>query len=178
MRPIVMPTNKKLEFQTKMEIREGNPYVLVSAARAEALKPGWRKPLPVCVQVNGLPETPWRINMMPTGDGAFYLYLHGDVRKASGTRTGDRIKVSLHFDDAYAGGPQHPTPKWFSDPLNKNKKAQANWDKLPPSRQKEIVRYFVRLQSDAARERNLVLVLQVLSGKPGRFMARNWKDGK
>jgi hypothetical protein len=23
--------------------------------------------------------------MMPVGDGSFYLYLHGDIRKASGT---------------------------------------------------------------------------------------------
>jgi hypothetical protein len=169
---------RPIRFQAKIEIREGNPYVLVSAARAGTLKPGWRKPMPVLVQVNGLPVTPWKINLMPTGDGAYYLYLHGDVRKASGTRAGDRVEVSLRFDDSYANGPQHPVPKWFSDPLNGNKRAKTSWDNLPPSRRKEILRYFSWLKSDAARERNLAKALHVLSGHPGRFMARDWKDGK
>jgi hypothetical protein len=69
-------------------------------------------------------------------------------------------------------------PRWFSDPLNRNKKARTNWDNLPPSRRKEILRYFSWLKSDAARERNLAKALHVLSGHPGRFMARDWKDGK
>jgi hypothetical protein len=64
-----MPT---LRFKSLIEIRDGNPYVLVSAARARRIKAGWRKPLPVLLQINGQPETPWRINMMPTGSGDFY----------------------------------------------------------------------------------------------------------
>ena len=67
-----------------MKIRDGNPYLDISPGRARALKPGWRRPLPVLVRVNGQPaRKPWRINLMPTGTGAFYLYLHGDVRRAS-----------------------------------------------------------------------------------------------
>lgn len=169
---------RPIEFSAKIQVREGNPYVLVSAAGADTLKPGWRKPMPVLVQVNGKPTKPWRINMMPRGDGAFYLYLHGDVRKASKIGTGDRVKVSLRFDDAYAGGPQHPMPKWFSDPLNRDRRARESWDNLPPSRRKEILRYFSLLKSDAARERNVTKALHVLSGNPGRFMAREWKDGR
>jgi hypothetical protein len=169
---------KPLRFAAGILIREGNPYVLVPAARAKILKPGWRRPMPVLVQVNGKPETPWHINMMPRGDGAFYLYLHGDVRKASGTGTGDRVEVALRFDDAYAGGPQHPMPEWFADPLGKNRTAKENWERLPPSRKKEILRYFSWLKSDAARERNIAKALHVLSGSPGRFMARDWKDGR
>jgi hypothetical protein len=63
-----------------------NPFVRVSALHAVRLKPNWRRPLPVYVRVNGRPKPAWRINLMPIGDGSFYLYLHGDVRKASGTR--------------------------------------------------------------------------------------------
>jgi hypothetical protein len=50
--------------------REPNPYTLVTPAQAKALKPGWRKPLPVLVRINGKPAEPWRINMMPVGDGS------------------------------------------------------------------------------------------------------------
>jgi len=59
----------------------------------------------VSVQVNGKPDTPWRINLMPVGDGDFFLYLHGQVRKASGTSVGDVVSITLAFDDEYKGGP-------------------------------------------------------------------------
>jgi uncharacterized protein YdeI (YjbR/CyaY-like superfamily) len=69
-------------------------------------------------------------------------------------------------------------PRWFSRALNKNATAKKSWKELTPSRQKEILRYFANLKSDEARERNLAKVMHILSGKPGRFMARDWKDGK
>ena len=151
-----------------------NPYVVVSRTRAQRLKPGWRKPMPVLVQVNGQPEPAWHINMMPVGDGSFYLYLHGDVRKASHTTVGDRVNVSLQFDGTYKNGPQHPMPSWFRIPLSKLPKAKQA---LAPSRQKEILRYLAALKSHAARKRNVSKALWVLSGKQGRFMARSWRDG-
>jgi len=79
-------------FNAIMKIRGINPFILVSARRANAIKPGWRKPLPVLVRLNGKPAKAWRINMMPVGNGSFYLYLHGDIRKASGTAVGDRVR--------------------------------------------------------------------------------------
>jgi hypothetical protein len=165
-----------LRFRSVIEITNGNPYVLVSKARAAALKPVWRKPLPVLVRINGEPKIGWRINMMPVGDGDFYLYLHGDVRKASGTHVGDRVDVDVQFDPAYRGGPAHPMPAWFRGPLRKNSLASKAWDALIPSRKKEILRYFARLKSPEARVRNLHRALHVFSGKPGRFMARSWNN--
>jgi hypothetical protein len=133
--------------------------------------------MPVIIQVNGKPKEPWHINMMPVGDGDFYLYLHGDVRKASNTKVGDTITVDIRFDIEYQNGPQHPIPEWFNEALNKNEVAKSNWEKLTPSRQKEILRYFSWLKSDEAKERNLEKAMKVLSGEPGRFMARSWDKG-
>jgi hypothetical protein len=45
--------------------------------------------------------------MMPVGDGSVYLYLHGDIRKASGTAVGDRVRVEIEFDMGNKNGPQH-----------------------------------------------------------------------
>jgi len=151
--------------------------VLVSAAQARSIKSEWRKPLPVRVRVNGKPTDAWPINMMPVGDGSFYLYLHGDVRKASGTTVGDRVDVELSFDADYRTGPLHPLPAWFKEALNKNPEATKNWDVLIPSRKKEMLRYFTWLKSPEARARNLERALHVLSGKKGRFMARQWEHG-
>lgn len=160
-----------------MKIREGNPYIPMSGARVARIKPGWKRPLPVLVRIDGKPARAWRINMMPAGDGTFYLYLHGDVRKASGTAVGDKVEVEVRFDEAYRNGPQHPMPAWFGSALRKNPDALKAWKSLPPSRRKEVLRYFSRLKGEASRARNLEKALHVLSGKPGRFMARSWKDG-
>lgn len=133
--------------------------------------------MPVCVQINGQPTDPWHINMMPKGDGSFYLYLHGDVRTASNTKVGDLVLVSVRFDSAYKSGPAHPMPSWFRIPLTQNAAAKKAWNALIPSRKKEILRYFSWLKSKEAKARNVEKALFVLSGNKGRFMARTWQDG-
>jgi hypothetical protein len=165
-----------LRFRSIIKIREANPYILVSAARAKAIKPGWRKPLPVLVRINGKPAQRWRINMMPVGDGCFYLYLHGIVRKASATKVGDRVEVELAFDADYRNGPMHPMPSWFKSALRRNPAAASGWRALTPSRQKEILRYLSWLKSPEARERNITRAMLVLSGKKARYMARTWNN--
>jgi hypothetical protein len=164
----------ELTFNARIRITGVNPYVQVSAARAEALRSGWRRPLPVLVRINGRPRTPWRINLMPTGDGSFYLYLHADLRRASNTKVGDLVVVEAVFDVAYRGGPMQRVPEWFRKPLAANKKATAAWNRLTPSRKKEIVRYLARLKSPEARARNIARALAALSGVPSRYMARSW----
>lgn len=166
-----------LSFFAVIEIRGVNPFISVSAARANALQQGWRKPLPVLVRINRKPASPARTNMMPAGHGNFYLYLNGDIRAASGTTVGDRVRAEIDFDPNYRTGPQHPMPRWFKEALMESPQAGKNWQALIPSRKKEILRYLSRLNSEEARARNLAKALHVLSGQSGRFMARAWKDG-
>ncbi len=166
----------QLRFRSVIEINNINPYVLVSARRAAQIQKGWRKPLPVRVRVNGEPEKPWRINLMPVGDGSFYLYLHGNVRKASNTQVGDAVTVELEFDGEYRSGPAHPMPSWFKNALDENQKAKQAWSELIPSRQKEILRYFSWLKSAEAQTRNVQRAIHVLSGGKGRFMGRSWNE--
>lgn len=168
----------KLRFVSTILIRGINPYVPVSAARAADLRPGWRRPMPVLIRVNGKPRSPCRINMLPCGDGGFYLYLHGEVRKASGTKVGDRVTVEISFDTRYRGGPLHSMPASFKAALSRKSRAKKAWDALIPSRQKEILRYFAGLKSVEAKARNIERALRVLSGEGSRFMARAWKDGR
>jgi hypothetical protein len=166
-----------ITFKAVIKIRGVNPYVLVNAVRANTIRPGWRKPLPVLVRINGKPVKAWRINMMPVGDGSFYLYLHGSVRKVSGTTVGDRVDVEIAFDARYRNGPLHPMPKWFKEALADKPQAASNWKALTPSRKKEILRYLANLKSSEARIRNLQKVLRMLSGDTGRFMGRTWANG-
>ncbi|MES2826439.1 MAG: YdeI/OmpD-associated family protein [Pseudomonadota bacterium] len=163
-------------FTATIEKRGINPYVLVSAQLAAQLKENWRKPLPVLVQVNNKPEPPWCINMMPVGDGSFYLYLGGEVLKVSNTQVGSLVEVKLQFDENYKPGPADPMPTWFSEALEQNQLAKQGWDELTPRMQKEILRYLARLKSVEAQSRNTQLAMHVLSGGKGRFLARSWNE--
>jgi len=116
--------------------------------------------------------------MMPKGDGSFYLYLHGNVRKASDTKVGDTVEVEIKFDATYRNGPMHPMPREFRMALNGNPIARQSWNKLIPSRKKEILKYFDALKSPDSRDRNYAKMMHILSGNDGRFMGRDWKDGK
>ena len=172
--PAERAADRPMMFRATIELNGINPYVLVDAERARRLKTGWRRPMPVLVQVNGRPDPPWRINMMPKGDGGFYLYLHGDVREASGTKIGDSAIISLSFDATYRGGPAHTMPQSFAEGLDGDPGARAGWNALPPSRKKEILRYFDSLKSERARTRNVERALRVLGGAPEQFMGRDW----
>lgn len=165
-----------MRFRSIIEIQNINPYVRVSARRAAQIQKHWRKPLPVRARINGQPKEAWRINMMPAGDGDFYLYLHGDVRKASKTTVGDTVMVELEFDDEYKSGPAHPMPAEFRESLDRNHAASRAWDTLIPSLQKEMLRYLARLKSPDARARNVQRAIQVLSGRKGRFLGRAWNS--
>jgi hypothetical protein len=164
-------------FKATINMRGINPFIEVNATHAAAVKPGWRKPLPVLVRINDKPAQPHRINMMPAGDGTFYLYLNGIIRQQAGVTVGDRVSVEIAFDPSYRNGPQHAMPRWFRTALAKNPDAWANWKKLTPSRKKEVLRYFASLKSPQARARNLARAISMLSGVTGRFMARTWKNG-
>jgi hypothetical protein len=167
-----------VEFSARVDMVGVNPYVLVDDERANRLRPGWRRPMPVLVKINGRPDSPWRTNMMPVGNGEFYLYLHGGMRKSANVKVDDVVTLAVSFDDTYKNGPLHATPDWFEAALGNEPLALANWEALAPSRQKEVLRYFAGLKSDDAKKRNLVQVLRVLSGARERFMGRDWTDGK
>lgn len=166
-----------ITFDSRVRLRGVNPFILVTKAQVRLLRRGWRRTLPVTVRLNGRATPAWRTNLMPVGDGRFFLYLHGAMRKTGRTSVGDRVRIALRFDPLYRGGPQQPAPSWFTRALRANDQVRKGWTELPPSRKKEIIRYIVRLKSDKARARNLARVLPVLSGHPGRYMGRDWSEG-
>ena len=157
----------RVRFTRRIAIRGINPYLVVSAREASRLKPGWRRALPVLVTIDGQPPKPARVNLMPAGDGSFYLYLNGPLRAASGCAVGDRVTAELCFDAAYRGGPTHRMPASLRAALRAEPKASQAWKALIPSRQKEILRYLATLRSDAARERNVAKILRMLKSPRG-----------
>jgi hypothetical protein len=132
-----------LHMTGRIEIVGINPYVEVDAATANALQSDWRKPMPVLVKINGGPSAPWRTNMMPTGQGSFRLYIHGEMRNVSRAVLGDVVTLELSFDEEYKNGPLHTVPEWFQSELHRDEVVGSNWMNLTPSRQKGGVAIFV-----------------------------------
>ena len=153
-----------------------NPFILVPPASIARLSPDWKRPMPVRFRVNAIPPVPWRLNLMPAGDGSFYLYLNGEVRSATRTKVGDPVEVELERDGEYRSGPAHPMPPELATGLQNRPGAARRWENLPPSLQKEVLRYLARLRSAEARERNVQRALRVLGGSRERFLGRLWND--
>ncbi|MDT8757754.1 YdeI/OmpD-associated family protein [Sphingomonas psychrotolerans] len=163
-----------MQFEGLIEIRGINPFVLVNAGRAQEIHAGWRKPMPVLAQLNGKPDPAWRINMMPGGNGSFFLYLDGGLRKRAGADIGDTVAVRISFDPDYRNGPQHAIHPAFAARLESSPEINARWEALAPGLRKEVLRYLANLKSEAARARNVERAIRVLSGAKERFMARDW----
>jgi bacteriocin resistance YdeI/OmpD-like protein/uncharacterized protein DUF1905 len=160
-----------LRTRSRIKIIGVNPYVPVSSSQVARIRRSHRGPLPIRFRLNGSDAT-WRVNLMPVGDGSYRLYLHGGIRKASALRVGDLVKMEIEFDDEYRGGPQHQMPAWFGAELARNSLAKRGWERLAPSRQKEILRYLAGLKSPEAKERNLQKAVFVLAGGRERFLGR------
>lgn len=94
--------------------------------------------------------------------GAWRLYLNGPMREAAGIDTGDIAHVEIDFDPA----PRIvPIPPQFEKALAKNKPAKAEFEKLSPSRQKEILRYLGSMKSEESLLRNVEKVVKQLLGE-------------
>jgi hypothetical protein len=167
-----------VKFYSEIAIIGVNPYVLIDAHNAALLCPNWRKPLPVGVRIDEKPKDPHHINLMPVGDGSFFLYLNSEIRGISGTKVGDTVLVEVEFNATYKAGPAHPMPRWFSGALDENQRAKKTWADLPPSRKKEVLRHFAKLKTPKAREKNLLRAVSALSDEKTRFLGRHWKSNK
>lgn len=101
--------------------------------------------------------------------GEWRLYLNMPMRKAASKDVGDEITISIEYDLRERNTPIHPK---FAEALKKQKEAKQKFHTLPPSRQKEIVRYINNLKTEASVERNIHRALNFLIGKE-RFIGRD-----
>jgi len=94
--------------------------------------------------------------------GAWRLYLNTQMRQDAGIDVGDDATVDLEFDPEPRIVPIHPK---FARALLKNKEGKAAFEKLAPSRQREILRYLNSMKTEESLVRNIEKVVQYLSGE-------------
>lgn len=101
--------------------------------------------------------------------GAWRLYINTPMLKASGTNVGDTVSIKLAYDKEERLVPMHPKLKAA---LKKHKEANAIFQKISPSLQKEIKRYIHNLKTETSVDRNVEKAIRFLTGKE-RFIGRD-----
>ena len=155
-------------FTATIQIIGINPYVLLPPHLLQKIMKEANKdrgPIPVKVNLNGkaFPQT------LVKYSGEWRLYLNTPMRQHAGKDVGDCIKLEVVYD---AGERTIPFPPRLKQALMADPEAQARFTELPPSRQKEILRYLGSLKSEAAIEKNIARALAFLKGKE-RFIGRD-----
>lgn len=155
-------------FKATLDIIGINPFVFVPEAVLSTLfkDAGKNKGhIPVCGLVNGKPYEQTLLRYQ----GEWRLYINTTMLPDSPKKVGEIIEVSIEVD--WRDRTLHPHPE-LTKALTQNKEAAAVFQGLPPSRQKEIIRYISNLKTAESRDKNIKLAIGFLLGK-NRFMARD-----
>ena len=138
-----------------------NPYVHVPEDVLNALfkQAGKTKgPIPVRGTINGKRFKQTLVKYQR----AWRLYVNGEMRRAAGVDVGDEARIKLEFDPE----PRvESMPSKLEDALSKNKAAKTAFEKLPSSRQKEMLRYLNSMKTETSLERNIEKIIRHLLGE-------------
>jgi hypothetical protein len=155
-------------FSASLELIGVNPFVQLPAEVLATIfvRAGRSKgPIRVCGEVNG---RPYRQTLVRYA-GLWRLYINLTILAHSPQRIGEVLTISVDFDPVV---PLVPTCPALAQALAETPEAQHVFQHLPSSRQLEIVRYLVRLKSEASLTRNVDRAIGFLLGK-NRFVGRD-----
>jgi hypothetical protein len=156
------------KFTAILKITGINPFVLVpeQILRSVFKQAGKDKGhIPICGTVNGEEYTQTLVKYK----GEWTLYINTKMLKDSPKRIGEEIEIGITFDPTDRTLTPHPK---LLKALNENKTAKSEFDKLPPSRQKEIIRYISFLKTEESITKNIAKAIGFLNGK-NRFIGRD-----
>lgn len=114
-----------------------------------------RGPIPVRGRLNGAEF----VQTLVKYQGVWRLYINGPMLKASGLSVGELAKIEIEFD---LRPRDVPMPEALSIAFRKDKRAKAAFEKLSPSRQKEISRYIGSLKTAESVKRSVDRVIAQL----------------
>jgi hypothetical protein len=141
-----------------------NPYTYVPKDVLDGLfeQSGKTKaPIPVRGTINGKGF----IQTLVKYQDAWRLYINGEMRQAAGVDVGDEAHIKIEFDPE----PRiESIPTKFGNALSKNLAARTAFEKLAPSRRKEMLRYLNSMKTETSLERNIEKIIQHLLGKNPR----------
>lgn len=159
---------KSYNFAEELKIIGINPYLEIPGDILEAIFRDANKnkgSIQVCGLING---TAYKQTLVKYS-GEWRFYVNTTMLKNSPKRIGEKVEVSISYDPEERTFEMHPLLK---KALQKNKSAKAVFDGLPPSRQKEILRYLQNIKTEEKIIENVSKAIAFLMGK-GRFLGRD-----
>jgi hypothetical protein len=156
------------KFTETLKITGINPFVIVPEQILTVIFEHAGKDkghIPIRGTVNGKEY----IQTLVKYKGEWTLYINTQMLKDSPRRIGEEIEIEIEFDPIDRTLTPHPK---LLKALNENKSAKNEFNKLPPSRQQEIIRYISFLKSEESIIRNIDKAIGFLNGK-NRFIGRD-----
>jgi hypothetical protein len=146
---------KKLEFTVKLEGKEDSSVAWLNAPFDVAKVFGTRARVPVRGTINGFP---FRTSLMPMG-GCHGMAVNKTMRDGAGVEAGDTVNIVMARDEAER---VVEVPPLLEKELAKSKTAQANWQTLSFTNQKEIALSIRGAKQEETRARRLAKVMDIL----------------
>lgn len=154
-------------FKAKLEIIGINPFVFVPDEILHNLfaEAGVDKGyIPISGKVNGKDYNQTLLRYK----GEWRLYINTQMLPNSPKRIGEILELSVVFDPEDRSLLPHPE---LEQALLENEEAKTVFDRLAPSKRKEIIRYISFLKTDDSRRKNIEKAIGFLLGK-NAFMGR------
>lgn len=155
-------------FKADINIIGINPFVFVPKEILDAIFTDAGKDkghIPIAGTIN---DKPYQQTLVKYS-GEWRLYINMIMLKDSPKRIGETIEVTIGFDSNVRAITPHPQ---LLKALQENTKAKEVFDRLPPSRQKEIVRYIANLKTEESISKNIVKAIGFLKGD-NKFVGRD-----
>ena len=152
-------------FKATLEIIGINPFVFVpEEILLSIFERAGKDKSPIAVKgfVNG---NAFNQNLMKYL-GEWRLYINLKMLENSPKRIGEIIEVSIDFEDEIKATEM---PSSLQKALNENPDAKLAFEKLIPSRQKELKRYIINLKTEKAVEKNIQKIISYLLGQSDFF---------
>jgi hypothetical protein len=145
---------KKLEFTVKLE-GKGTSVAWLNAPFDVVKTFGTRARVPVRGTINGFP---FRSSLLPMG-GCHGMAVNRTMRDGAGVEADDTVNVVMERDE---GKRFVKVPPLLKKELAKSNAAQANWQKLSFTNQKEIALSISGAKQEETRLRRLAKTMDIL----------------
>ncbi|MBX2964512.1 MAG: DUF1905 domain-containing protein [Cyclobacteriaceae bacterium] len=146
-------------FDKKAE-KSGWSYIEISASRAQKLKPGTKTSFRVKGALDSHPLK--QISLIPMGDGKFILPFNAAMRKGTGKKHGDKLKITLEPDESTFMLNANFMACLKDEPL-----AMMFFKTLPASHQRYFSKWIDSAKTSATKTKRIVMAVNALARKLG-----------
>jgi hypothetical protein len=152
-------TAKILRFNQQGE-KTGWSYIEVSKARAEQLNPGVKKTFRIKGTIDQHPIQ--KTALLPMGDGDFILPMNAAIRKGTGKKAGDTVKVKFELDER-----EIIPPSDFMKCLKDDKRAFDFFKTLPKGHQNYFSKWIDSAKTNSTKVKRITMAVIALASGQG-----------